>query len=346
MPKLKSMSMSNSSHFFFLIRILLFFHFLLFITNCGSEGGSGGGLSILPEEESFLQNATFTKRQIDILWVIDNSGSMLPYQKRLQKSFDSFINRFQTLNYDFHIAVIATDAYRGGENARWSAGGTNEHANQTGISGYRVINSKVKNLKDVFLKNVAVGTDGDGNERPLQSLRVALKNSNNEPFYRKGSFLSIIVLSDEKDSSDEPISSYIEFLNKFTQSTSSAEYYSISIISAMKTSSCLRRPFDSNIFEAAEKTEGIKVDICENNYDPHLKLLSDTVIELSTFFPLKRQPVKDSIVVTVNGEEIPKSKENGWSYGSKQNGIFFHGTAVPSNGDSIDADYTPEDLEI
>ena len=344
---------NNSSHSFDFIRILVFFQFLLFmafmtfITNCGSSS-SGGGLSVLPEEEDFLQNSTFTKRQIDIIWVIDNSGSMLPYQQRVQRSFQSFIQRFQSLSYDFRMVVIATDAYRGSSHARWSIGGTNFLANQQGISGHRVINAKTPNIADAFLKNVAVGTSGDGNERSLQSLKTALENTQNEPFYRKDSFLAIIVLSDELDSSDGAIEDYISFLNTFTKSADSGEYYSLSAITIMSDSSCIRtrNRRDSNILEAVEKTGGIKINICESNYDPHLKLISDTVIELSTFFPLKRKPVESSISVTVDGEEIPESKENGWSYGTQQNGIFFHGDAVPADGDSIDVNYEPENLGI
>ena len=342
---MKYLASLKRSPFVVLIKLLLFVQVLFVVTNCGGGGGAGGGLSILPEEEDFVQNATFQKRQIDILWVIDNSGSMRPYQARLQNSFQSFINRFQSLNYDFRMAVTTTDAYVGGSNAQWQIGKLPPSG--SGISGHRVITSTTPNLADAFLKNVDVGIQGGGHERPLQSLRKALQLNDNADFHREGSFLAIIILTDENDSSNGSRESYVEFLNEFTQSTSAGEYYSVSIIARLSgISTCSGRFARDFLLKTAEDTGGVVVNICEANYDPHLQLISDTVIELSTFFSLKRDPIIDSIVVTVDGTEVPKDDENGWSYRSKQNGIFFHGTAVPADGVSIDVDYEPASLEI
>lgn len=47
--------------------------------------------------------------QIDLLWVIDNSGSMCQEQEVLGQNFDAFINQLQGTNLDFHIAVTTTD---------------------------------------------------------------------------------------------------------------------------------------------------------------------------------------------------------------------------------------------
>ena len=319
---------------------------LLLFISC-SKGNSGGeGLSILPDTENFSQKeGVFKKKKIDILWVIDNSISMRPYQTRLQNSFQSFINRFQSLNYDFHMAVATSDAYVNDSNTLWKTG--NPIPAGSGVSGYKIITTDTPDLADAFLKNVNVGILGNADERPLQSLERALEFDDNAGFHREGSFLSIIILTDENDSSSGRRRDYTEFLNEFTQSTFIGEYYSISVIASINgTSSCSRSFAKNLLIKIAEDTNGVVVDICEANYDPHLKLISDTVIELSTLFSLKRIPVEDSIVVTVDGNKALKDETNGWSYESKQNGIFFHGTAIPEDGSSIDVGYTPASLEI
>ena len=50
-------------------------------------------------------------RKVDILWVVDSSGSMAPKQARLASNFQGFINQLVTANppIDFHIAVTSTD---------------------------------------------------------------------------------------------------------------------------------------------------------------------------------------------------------------------------------------------
>ena len=59
--------------------------------------------SILAEQDSFKQSATYTPRKLDVLWIIDNSGSMRTSQSELTSNFSSFINRFKQKQYDFCV---------------------------------------------------------------------------------------------------------------------------------------------------------------------------------------------------------------------------------------------------
>ncbi len=47
--------------------------------------------------------------QIDMLWVIDNSGSMCQEQDVLARNFDLFVEEIDKTNLDFHIGVTTTD---------------------------------------------------------------------------------------------------------------------------------------------------------------------------------------------------------------------------------------------
>jgi hypothetical protein len=49
-----------------------------------------------------------TAPKLDILWMIDNSGSMCQEQKLLRDNFEQFINVLGEINLDFHIAVTTT----------------------------------------------------------------------------------------------------------------------------------------------------------------------------------------------------------------------------------------------
>ena len=325
----------------FLLMLMLM---LMASIGCGDDKNKSD-FSILPDTDNFVQSVVYRKRSVDILWVIDNSGSMHPYQQRLRNSFQSFIQRFQSLDYDFHMAVTTTDAFKGGNKALWRTGGTGSY--MLGISNQSVITPNTPDMANTFLKNVAVGVNGWYIEKHFESLTQALEKTENAEFYRAGSFLSIIILSDEPDSSAGTKDDYINFLNELTGSSSLGEYYSVSFIGILNgISSCGSNFANAILLEMAEETGGIKVDICEQNYNSHLELISDTIIELSTFFPLKRKPLEDSIVISIDGQKIPKSKTNGWSYGAKENGIFFHGEAVPAGDASINVNYDPTDIKI
>src|SRR5262249_38256966 len=78
------------------------------LTACNHGAGS---YSILGESQTFRQNDAQLNTKIDVLWVIDNSGSMETSQKNLADNFPTFIQKFSDKGYDFKLAVTTTDSY-------------------------------------------------------------------------------------------------------------------------------------------------------------------------------------------------------------------------------------------
>ncbi len=75
-------------------------------------GCSGSpSISVLPSEDTFEQQGNEITAKMDILWVIDNSGSMQNEQTDLRNNFDSFITSFVGKGYDYRMAVVTTDAW-------------------------------------------------------------------------------------------------------------------------------------------------------------------------------------------------------------------------------------------
>jgi hypothetical protein len=60
--------------------------------------------------DSFSQNSGVAPK-VDILWVVDNSGSMADDQANLASNFETFISGFITREVDFKMAITTTDAY-------------------------------------------------------------------------------------------------------------------------------------------------------------------------------------------------------------------------------------------
>lgn len=167
--------------------------------------------SLLSEMDSFQQNGnTFSQRKIDILWVIDNSGSMETSQANLVNNFQSFIQQFQTLGFDYHMAVTSTEAYLAdpfynNSHNNFSAEKGRFRNGHTGTFGYGLTGIHVmtpqNTTADVFKKNISIGTNGSGDERALSSMYRALTDSINTQygFRRSDAFLAVIILADEDD---------------------------------------------------------------------------------------------------------------------------------------------------
>ncbi len=318
------------------------------------------------ETNVFKQNEPEFASKIDILWVIDNSGSMASSQQNLAKNFDSFINEFTDRGLDFQMAVATTEAYKdyfldNGDPQRTFS--LLRDGNPTdGKNGFSIVHRKTPDLRPVFLENILQGTAGSGDERPFQSIVATLENINNEDFLRPNSFLAVVIVSDEDDFSHEEetsiggqysnpnlidVGAYYNYLDSLTRGDATLPRFSVSSI-LVPDQACLDelmvessgQKIGYRLIDLVEMTDGIIGNICDD-FAGALTSISGKILELATQFPLNRDPDVRTIRVYVAGQEIEQSKLNGWSYDSLSNAIRFHGSAIPSQGATIKVDYTP-----
>ena len=169
-------------------------------------------------------------RQLDLLFVIDNSGSMAEEQQNLRDNFPAFMRALENIKGglpDTRIAVVSTNMGAGptsqgrecpvlGDKGAFQAkAGCGLDTGQNGF--FLSVDGKgAKNfsgdLSSVFSCIASLGNEGCGFEHQLQSMRAALAASDpasnfavsNRGFLRKDAFLGIVILSDEDDCSGEP----------------------------------------------------------------------------------------------------------------------------------------------
>jgi hypothetical protein len=73
---------------------------------------------LVPEKPAVDQVDIFEQKaaaQVDILWVVDNSESMLAEQSKVASRFNDFFNQLLTSQVDYHIGVVTTDPAEQGE---------------------------------------------------------------------------------------------------------------------------------------------------------------------------------------------------------------------------------------
>ncbi|MEW6431925.1 MAG: hypothetical protein AB1730_10500 [Myxococcota bacterium] len=159
-------------------------------------------------------------RQVDILWVVDSSGSMAPKQARLAANFQGFINQLVSADppIDFHIAVTSTDtdaAANRGKLRPWTISGFTEDfiacapTAQGGVSCNT--GPDVMSAVAAFGQMSQVGITGSAQERGLYAAYLALTNPLNHStpavtrFVRPEAALYVVVVSDEDDASCNPL---------------------------------------------------------------------------------------------------------------------------------------------
>ncbi len=164
-------------------------------------------------------------RKVDILWVIDSSGSMAPKQARLAASFNGFINQLVSANppIDFHIAVVTTDTddpLTRGILRPWTLGALSgdyigcvpQMPSGTLCNTSTTVAASTATAASAFNQIVGqVGIAGSAQERGLLAAYLALTNPANQAtpasakFIRPEAALYVIVVSDEDDSSCNPL---------------------------------------------------------------------------------------------------------------------------------------------
>lgn len=339
---------------------------LMMTAACGGDPS----FSLLPESQRFLQgDGNGQTNKVDILFMIDNSPSMANNQKKLGESFNNFIAEFSQFGFDYKIAVAGSDAYRayfegqGDRREEKFAKFKDGHKNK--VSGTFVITPGLPDLATTFLTNVTVGTGGSGDERPFSSMRKALDSPLNAGFLRDDAFLAVIILSDEDDFSSmerrpninnkhdydyeflDPVDDYVNYLD-IVKNTTQARKFNVSAITKLDLESCkdgFNKLMGARYIELAQKTDGVLGDICEPDFSSTMESISKRIATLSTIFPLDRVPVLGTIIVQINGVDIPEHPTDGWTYIASKNAIQFNGTAIPESGAFIDVDFTPTTIK-
>jgi hypothetical protein len=175
-------------------------------------------------------------RQLDLIFVIDNSSSMEQEQENIKRNFPDFMTELQNIKGglpDIRIGVVSSNfgagpgmpapecpvyGDRGAFLVRPSCG-----LDSAKKGFWLTVDGKGNKNFDGELPNVfscmaSLGTMGCGYEHQLQSLRASLAASDpmssispqNRGFLRKDAFLGIVILSDEDDCSGEPGATFFQ----------------------------------------------------------------------------------------------------------------------------------------
>lgn len=337
----------------------------LMTSACGSKNAS---FSLLADTANFQQNSAFTNGKIDILWVIDNSGSMDSSQRAVAENFARFIEKFTAKGFDYRMAVTTTDAFMDLYGYPASQSKFRDGTDKTSHSGYFIIDPNTPNLENVFLTNILQGIEGSGDERAFQSIERTLTNPMNAGFPRPDAFLSVIIVSDEDDFSYDgarsiggqysnpslhPVDHYVGFLDNImgaTDETRSRKYNVNSIAILDKACqdylnlSSSGRKIGYRYIELADKTSGVKASLCDD-FGTSMSDISNRIIELTTQFYLNREPNPATIQIIVDGQVVPNDPLNGYQYHPDTNSVTFHGSYVPGPGAAISVKFDPVSLK-
>ncbi len=336
----------------------------LSLSACGPKAAD---FSILAAGQGTFQGST-ANNKVDILWVVDNSGSMLTKQQSLAAGFNSFSSVFVNKGFDFNMAIVTSDTRAVGSGGQASI--------FQGVP--TVITGNTANFATVFQNNVKVGQTGDSAAKELDAIvsstSAGLLAGSNTGFLRSDAHLAVIILSDADDNdSTETTDSVITHLNTLKPdlfdviSRTYKKNYTISAVAvnSMTDTDCYDMDHDGfidndgnmdgipdvQLYEEGVKfktlvnaTNGSFASICKADFSAGLSSISQKIAEAITEIKLARVPQVSTITILFNGTSVPQDSVNGWTYDSSGNKIVFHGNYIPQDNTSIQIGYIPNDI--
>ncbi len=278
------------------------------------------GLPLEERSETFTQN-THRNGDVDILWVIDDSGSMADNQANLANNFDHFITQFLDKDIDFKMAITTTDAYF-------------KNGKMVGDSGKLTRASAIGNrtaFTNNFEKWVKVGTSGSSVEQGLKCAS-AFFDRYASSFLRDDAYLAIVFLSDEEDQSEKKVSEYLTRFQSLKKNKGMVKAYSI-----VTTKIPMRAQWETignRYMDISKQTSGLFSDITDN-FSTTLKDIGGSIVNLVDKFALGTIPYNSNIKVFVNNVQVT----TGWSYDSIAHSLQFNADSIPAEGSKIEVRY-------
>jgi hypothetical protein len=303
--------------------------------------------------------------KVDMLFCVDNSGSMSSKQQILADSVATFIGLFASGGVDYHIGVVTTDT-ASTSSSYWSSRMPDFVSPNRGRllsrSNERFLTKNSSSVVDKMKANAKVGTSGSGSEQCFNSMLYALEDGMlgvggfNEGFVREDALLSMIIVSDEDENIEngEGVSGRIDRMKKRIAMVKGANSrgYSFDFVinkSVAKPSKEVLYPLSSavnsypNFYLAAAEALVAKTYDIDKNFGQDLsKIGSDIVIAAQSSFKLANKPNPvSSIVVKLDGKVVAANAVDGYVYDASNNTISLKGAALAASpGATLTVDYS------
>jgi hypothetical protein len=265
---------------------------------------------------------------VDVLFVIDDSPSMVEEQAALVTGARELVGRLVRDRVDFRLAVTTTDPGRRGVLLEQA--------------GNRWIDGTTPDPVAAFGALVAsVGTAGAGTETGLDAALWALDGVVNGGFVRADARLAVVLVSDEEDASPRAPVHYAERLAalKPRQPELSATLSAV-VVLASDRAGCAGAgaTVGRRYTEAAALSGGSLASLCAADWTTSLAPITAQLAGQRTYYPLAGKPDPASLEVTVAGAVVAA----GWSWNATTRAVRFEAGAAPAPGAAVEIRYQPQ----
>ncbi len=250
---------------------------------------------------------------VDILWVIDTSGSMSRYDDRLIAGIAAMLTALPDSGW--RLAMISNDPPKASIEAQFPL-----------VPG--------DNIDDAMDMYAAMGR-GNREEGFDATYEYVVNNAYAQTWMRPDAALLVVFVSDEEEQSDDHFPQVDDFISWYSSQRGGSAFLSSIINLDHADSVCEPLPNAIDIgdryMEATNYFSGIVVDICSEDWSPGVADASNQV-EPHEEWQLTHDPLAETIRVFIDGQ-----LNWDWVYDPVSNSVIFH--VIPYAGALVEIGY-------
>ncbi len=293
----------------------------------------------------------------DIMWIMDESGSMSDDRMRIADNAEAFFDKAVLSGLDFRMGVTdMNDTGPGGNPGIFATRDTVGSLDRWILPGESA--DFIASVNDPSGPDVADG----GAEHGLTQGRSALirhlpRNAADPQTVRPDAKLVVIYVTDEKPDEIETILSegnvsptpaqqaqitalMADYIADFTEENATAHLIAEPPPYDAATCSGGGAEHAFGYYELVAATGGQVGSICQLDLGPTLDAIIDSIIGDASPITLSKVPISASLSVTRDGVLVPRSRQHGWDYRGGSNSIVFYDMPFdPANPSDIVVSY-------
>ena len=271
----------------------------------------------VPEDPGLIWVDSFIQPQsvdgVDIIWVIDTSGSMSAYDEELLAGIEAMLLALPESGW--RLAMMSNDPDEALVEAQFPL-----------VPGDDIVDA------ENMYNSMGRGHREEGFDAAYEYL---MNNTYAQTWLRHDAALLVVFVSDEEDQSDDYFPLVDQFTSWFGIQRNGSAYLSSIVNIEQADSTCERPPSVYNIgyryMEATNYFMGQIVDICSEDWSAGV-IDAASRLEPNEYLQLTYEPVEESIRVFING-----ALNYDWYYSSTDNTIYF--TVIPGGNDLVEVGY-------
>ena len=278
---------------------------------------------VINKVEKGLNNVSFNPA-VDILFIIDDSGSMSRYQEKLAANADLFIEKFFKAKFiDFHIGVTSSST----QSNLSKAGDGKLHR----VDKETFVERTTPDKEILLAEMMNIGTSGSGTERflnvPELTFGKTLVTGFNKGFYRPNAQLAIIVVTDTEDQSRVTPDEAYEFVLELKNNENTKIHYVAAVIeqnaSCPQTDDYKAGPRKLKAMMDFFDNRGHQLDLCKANYGEDMARIAEGLVKAVSTIYLDELPDITTLKVAYGNIIIPNDPITGWVYNAEENAIVL-----------------------